>query len=237
MPRKITKYRVFPYFLTILILIFLFLNFNPILESHHDTYFNLIKIDKNTQTSDFKLNPESYICDTSLSQEKSFTFIAFVILAPHHFEKRHQIRSTWGNKILSSDFRLIFTIGLSEDEIINKKVKKEYENYRDIVQIDNFIDSYYNMTFKIMKSFKWISKYCSNAKYILRLNDDVIVNTFSLVEHFKSIPHKMNHIYGNAFYETSPIRIKDHKFFISEREYSKSKYDDYVDGQRKKTFS
>ena len=145
------------------------------------------------ENNEFKLNPKTLICEPFTG--KSILFITFVILAPHHFEKRDLIRQTWGNRTLSPDFKLIFTIGMSKDETVNRKIVNEFDLHKDILQIYNFIDSYFNMTTKIMKSLKWITKYCSNAKYILRINDDVVVNTHHLIDHFANKPHPGKQVY------------------------------------------
>ena len=176
----------------------------------------------------FKLDPKELICQPSLV--KSILFIAFVIIAPHHFEKRALIRATWGNRNISSDFRIIFIVGQSRDETVNVLIEREYKLNQDILQIENFIDSYHKMTLKIMKSLKWISEHCSNAKYILRLNDDVIVNTRHLIRHFKNLTFKSNQIFGNLFHGTRPEREKHLKFYVPKHVYQKSTYDDYVDG-------
>lgn len=34
-------------------------------------------------------------------------------------------------------------------------------------------------------AMKWISTYCKNAQFILKVDDDIIVNTFALVDHLK----------------------------------------------------
>ena len=36
-------------------------------------------------------------------------------------------------------------------------------------------------------AMKWLSQYCTNAKYILKVDDDIIVNTFTLLRHLKSL--------------------------------------------------
>ena len=176
----------------------------------------------------FKINPENTLCDPT--SNSSILFIVFVILAPDHLEKRDLIRSTWGNKSISPDFKLIFTIGMSKDEQINRRIEDEYYLHKDILQIDNFIDSYFNMTTKIMKSLKWISQYCSNAKYILRINDDVVVNTYHLIDHFKNLQYEKNQIFGYRIFGVGPVRFKDDKFYVSEQEYNRSIYDDYIEG-------
>ena len=119
---------------------------------------------------------------------------------------------------------------MSENETINKQIEEENKINRDILQINNFIDNYYNLTTKIMKSFKWISRYCSNAKYILRINDDVILNTHYFIDHFKRLPYRKNQMFGFAFYGARPARNQGHKFYVSPKDYPREVYDDYIDG-------
>ena len=66
------------------------------------------------------------------------------------------------------------------------KIKAESFIYGDIIQ-ENFIDGYYNLTLKTIMGFKWSSKYCSNAKFIMKLDDDVVVNTFDLLNYLNRI--------------------------------------------------
>ena len=36
-------------------------------------------------------------------------------------------------------------------------------------------------------AMKWLSQYCTNAKYILKVDDDIISNIFILLRHLKSL--------------------------------------------------
>jgi hypothetical protein len=179
--------------------------------------------DKNTE--DYFLNPEFSICGNSLNK---FTFITFVVIAPDRFQKRKLIRSTYGRK--NSNFRIVFTVGKSKNETVNKLIVEEFLIHKDVIQINNFFDSYSNLTVKIMKSFKWISKYCTNSKYILRINDDVVVNTNALVNYFESLNNTYNSMFGFAYYNARVFRNKDSKFYISELQYNKSTYCPYIEG-------
>ena len=81
-----------------------------------------------------------------------------------------------------------------------------------------------------MKSFKWISENCKNAQYILRINDDVMANTYGLVNHFKKIEYKKNQIYGNLLRGTHPIRDPGSKHYVTMEQFGKGVYDDYPEG-------
>jgi len=177
------------------------------------------------QNSEYYLNPKTLVCEPF---RQRILLIAFVILAPEHFEKRNAIRSTWGNKTLApNDFRLIFTVGQSKNSTVNEKIVEEFKIHKDILQINNFTDSYFNMTTKIMKSFKWITQYCYSAQYVLRINDDVMVNTFSLIHYLKNITYRKNQLYGRLLRKTVPIRSIYHKHFVSVKQFPDSHYPDY----------
>jgi len=178
------------------------------------------------RTAEFYLNPKEFICQNKNKQ----LFMVFVVIAPEHFDKRKIIRSTWGNNSLApDDFRLIFSLGFSSNLTVNNLIVEEFKIHKDILQINNFTDSYYNMTTKIMKTFKWISKYCINAQYILRINDDVMVNTFSIINYFKNITYKKNQLFGHLLSKTVPIRFQ-HKHFVSKEQFPRDYYPDYPEG-------
>lgn len=83
---------------------------------------------------------------------------------PSSFELRQTIRNTYGsvskdklNKVgkwqIKETIRLIFLLGQSVERFINEKIREENELYRDIVQFD-FMDSYYNLTLKVLHGFR-----------------------------------------------------------------------------------
>jgi hypothetical protein len=40
-------------------------------------------------------------------------------------------------------------------------------------------------------ALKWINDYCKNAKFILKTDDDIIVNTFALINHLKLLNNRI----------------------------------------------
>jgi hypothetical protein len=113
----------------------------------------------------------------------------------------------------------MFVMGLSENQTINEQVVEEFNTYHDILQIE-ILDSYYVATIKIFNTFKWITDYCSNTKYILKVNDDVLVNTPNLINEFKNvIPYKQNHMFGQYLGPAGPDRNPASKWYVPESEY------------------
>ena len=81
---------------------------------------------------------------------------------------------------------------------------------------------------------KWIATYCSNAQFILKVDDDIIVNTFFLLRHLKSlvahngIEKKSIMCYINN--KMKVIRSKRSKWYVSKQEYTDDIYHKYCSG-------
>ena len=49
------------------------------------------------------------------------------------------------------------------------------------------MDTYRNLTLKTIMGMKWASNYCSGAKFILKIDDDMTPNPFKLVRYLEEI--------------------------------------------------
>lgn len=128
------------------------------------------------------LNPGNSVCNQS--SNSSIYILVYVHSGPTNYQRRMVIRETWSTRTLFPDLRVVFMIGKSMDKTVMKAIEYENELYRDIVQED-FIDAYKNLTYKGIMALKWISIYCPQTKYVLKVDDDVVVNTFTLMNHLK----------------------------------------------------
>lgn len=193
----------------------------------------LILVTNETKSKEFKkipfveysINPGRALCQNNNKSKNELLFISFVIIAPHFFEKRNQIRNTWANKQFYNDLRNMFVIGLSKNETVNALIREEFDIHQDLLQIENLTDSYHVINIKIMKSFKWISTYCSNAKYILRICDDVIVNTPKLINDFRHdsfYKYKENKMFGMTLSGIGPDHNPSSKWYVSVLEFNKT---------------
>jgi len=59
------------------------------------------------------------------------------------------------DKVLGTRTKVVFMLGATLSEEQQMLVNYESERYEDIIQAD-FIDSYYNNTYKIIYNFKWV---------------------------------------------------------------------------------
>jgi len=185
----------------------------------------------------FIVRPNASFCSS-----KNLLLISFVLIPPSNFTEREVIRSTWaasqqlvgGGKNNTGWFRVVFMLGLSLDKEINKAAHDESVKYGDIVQA-SFVDDYYNLTLKTIMGLRWIATYCPNAKFILKVDGDVLVNVKGLVnflnETYSNKTHRnTNTIMGHYYNQSRVYRNETHKWYLSEKEYPNEVFEPYCAG-------
>jgi beta-1,3-galactosyltransferase 1 len=107
-------------------------------------------------------------------------YVVYVYSAANHFTRRQVLRVTWLNQrfLNSRDMARVFLLGRPDGrnsgDVLND-IASENHVYGDIVQGD-FRDSYQNLSLKALMGLKWQSTYCSNAKLVIKVDDDVVVD-------------------------------------------------------------
>lgn len=178
----------------------------------------------------YLINPGESVCKNK--GDEVFLLI-YVHSSPKNLKNRMAIRETWSNHVSFPTTRTLFMMGKTEDENTKESIGFESETYNDIVQED-FIDTYRNLTYKALMAFKWIKEYCPKVKYILKTDDDVMVNTYALINHLRAMEHAnitltktiMCHTWVNARVE----RNKNSKWYVPKEELKNDKYKSYCAG-------
>ena len=60
--------------------------------------------------------------------------LAYVFISVKSFEKRSVIRQTWANKTLFKNLKVVFMLGLSNNQSLNKLVLTENQIHNDLIQ-------------------------------------------------------------------------------------------------------
>lgn len=115
------------------------------------------------------------------------------------------------------------------------KIQQESQLYGDIVT-GNFHDSYRNLTYKHLMGYLWVLNHCSQAKYVLKADDDAFIDIFQLFKFvlrtFGKDPEPA--LICNVFPEgTKPVRGSDSmgkKWAVTYEEYPYDKYPKYCGG-------
>jgi beta-1,3-galactosyltransferase 1 len=179
-------------------------------------------------------------------RDKCLVQTPFILIVVHskwsHKEQRDLIRQTWAG-ITSYRGHVIRTVFLlarpgDQSEIIKRTITQndillERQKFDDIIQGD-FIDDYRNLTRKHLMGYHWILSHCNRANFIVKVDDDTLVNTFRLVNYLTSTDNtllrKKDHIYCSAFVNQGPRRDKTDRWYVDKVEYPHDKYPTYCEG-------
>ena len=124
--------------------------------------------------------------------------------------------------------KIIFILGTGSQNYM-EFVAQEAGNFTDIAQC-GFLDSYRNLTWKHLMGLRWVKDFCIHAQYLLKIDDDVIVDTNSVSDSLQTAEIDLNGIYCSLAHGEGPIRDKNHKNHASKEEYAGTKYPDLCRG-------
>ncbi|XP_041379522.1 beta-1,3-galactosyltransferase 1-like [Gigantopelta aegis] len=165
-------------------------------------------------------------------ENSTIDLIVLVFTVHGHFKKREAIRETWlavsgGNK---GTIRHVFLLGHTNDENLSKKVEEENDVHHDIIK-ESFVDSYQNLTYKTIMGFKWVTNFCSKARFVMKTDDDMYVNLPHLVPVLvKEETTLQSSVSGTCAIVAEPIRDARSKWFASVRSYPHKHYPGFCSG-------
>ena len=111
--------------------------------------------------------------------------IILVYSAINNFKKRTSLRNTWADPRIvdKKRFSVVFLLGKTNEKSEQDLINLESEKYGDIVQGD-FLDVYHNLTHKGLFGFQWVMDYCQNAHLVLKVDDDVFLDIFKILDNY-----------------------------------------------------
>ena len=157
---------------------------------------------------------------------KDIYLVSFVHSAVKNSLRRTLIRST--REISVTTVKTIFILGTGSLEDM-ENVKQEAEALTDIAQF-GYLDSYRNMTLKHLMGLRWVKESCANAKYLLKTDDDVIINTNEILNRLQARPSMSNGIYGMVDRRSYVNRNRTSKWYTTKKEYPGIFYPDFCKG-------
>ena len=109
--------------------------------------------------------------------------VLLVHTAPKHATNRQRIRQSFSQRpsFLPFQVRTAFLLGQTPSKTLQAQLRQEHFTYRDLV-MGEFLDSYHNLTLKGVMGYHWVSQHCSNARVVLKIDDDIIVNMYKFLD-------------------------------------------------------
>ena len=193
---------------------------------------DLVKSDDTVNPHPFRfvLNNEK-MCGADLGRD--VFLLMYVHTSPENFWRRTNIRATWGDPkyYFPHKIRLIFIVGTPDNATkpgVLEVLAKESAIHRDIVQ-SSFADDYRNLTYKAISALKWVSTYCRNAKFVLKTDDDIVVNPFTLMAYLPVGASVQNTIVCRI-YERGIIFRKGYRKLVTMDEWPVNHYPPFCSG-------
>lgn len=152
---------------------------------------------------------------------KHIFYLVLVVTAPGNRWRRDAMRTTWARNDILKQYssRTVYLLGNPYNAGLQSQIYTEATRYKDIIQTD-FVDSYHNITLKVLSGIKWALTYCKNAKFIFRTNDDVFIDILVLMPFLEQkYSHARRSFIGKMLKKEIICRGKC-KFAVSEKDFS-----------------
>lgn len=169
-------------------------------------------------------------CKKHYFTRRKFLLI-IVKTSPDRVSYRNAIRETYGalNELKDFRFQTVFVLGISNIIMEQNLLLKESSLYGDML-IGDFIDHYYNNTYKFINSINLAQSFCNLKKvvpYLLLLDDDYFISPKNLIAEInRHTPYER--LYMGYRYISTPFRFYFNKFHISLKDYPFNAYPPYI---------
>ena len=134
-----------------------------------------------------------FLLNIETACSNSINVIICVHSNPKHRHLCDVIRKTWSKQTYWPNYHLktLFFVGTvprsgGNETDIQTLLAAESQLYNDIIQVD-FVDTYRNLTYKAVSVLYWVQRYCSNATFFFKVDDDVIMNAFSFQKNYMAL--------------------------------------------------
>lgn len=162
--------------------------------------------------------------------EGGYADLAIIVYsAANNFEARQAIRDTWGQFALERGAFFYFMLGATLEPHVQLRIEAEDKRHQDLLQ-GTFIDNYYNLTLKTLSMMHWVSKYCSKIRYVLKVDDDMMVNMQHVADFSEINPNFHRVIIGKLAKKWKPHRDPKNKWFVPFRAFNGTFYPNFVTG-------
>ena len=172
------------------------------------------------------------ICATTHPRDSNVEILILICTQHNRNEYRDTVRKTWMSAYNrnTGKIRFVFLLGFISDKVAQKAIEEENKKYGDIIQ-DDFVDSYKNLTYKTIMGIKWAVTRCTNARFIMKTDDDMYMNMKSLLNVLKAHENQLqNSLGGYCEKHATPFRNPKSKWYVSYETYPAKAYPEYCLG-------
>lgn len=171
----------------------------------------------------------SYPLDKSiiLYPQKNISFFELVIFIhcrPEEFYERFVYRKCY-NK--SNNFRVLYITSKSRSNDINRKLRSEAKEYKDILQF-NELSSYFNLSIQTVHMITWSVNL--KYKYLLKSDIDVYINIPNIIKWLKNYNSTTRYYAIGKISKTHVLRNKKYSHYVPKDVIKEDMYPPYLQG-------
>lgn len=181
---------------------------------------------KKTCTNCFNISFD-FLIENNVCPLEEYTLFYLIFTKYSNTAQRSAIRETWLSNVRKAQNQsYVFVMGKGPDD--DNIVVEENREYRDILLVD-FMDSYSHLTFKSIMAFKWVSRRCPQALFVMKVDDDVWINTEEMAEVLGKQGTDFT-LGGYCMFQNKPFRDKESKYYASYASYPQLVYPPFCSG-------
>lgn len=184
-----------------------------------------------TRPEEYLLMPSPLVC-----QRAKPYLVTLVTSAPANSKARQAIRDTWGGEVHVRGYRVmtLFMLGQASDPVLTKQLANEAREYADLVQ-GRFLDSYANLTLKTLSMLAWARRFCPEARFLAKVDDDVMFNPSALLQYINlnwgAEERELEELYlGRVHLRVEPDHNPTSKHYFSKDAFTGTVFPDYCSG-------
>ncbi|XP_049288340.1 beta-1,3-galactosyltransferase 5 [Anopheles funestus] len=139
-------------------------------------------------------------------------------------------------KLLSMGLLRVFSLAVippTEQFIRQVAIEAEQRLHGDLIQ-GNFVEAYRNLTYKHLMSLQWATQHCRGAKYLLKMDDDIVFDPFYIQNYLSDLnqgdEQQTQLLAGYVFRSKKVIRLQANKWYVSRDEFPAEVYPPYLSG-------
>nr|KAG5713553.1 hypothetical protein BaRGS_024601 [Batillaria attramentaria] len=167
--------------------------------------------------------------------------LCFIPSLPKKTISRATIRQTWGEAARGMDWpgkplrhrvALVFVFGTADYTAEEMEiVRNESRQYGDVLA-SNMIDSYANLTLKMLVAMQWAVTSCPEFQFLLKADEDTFVNLSLLMDLLTELMDggHTSFILGYNHLQHKPATSRQGRWNVSRRVYSLDDFPRYVYG-------
>lgn len=164
------------------------------------------------------------------TEEQQYVFIITSYYS--NVESRSSIRKAFRELDipLVKSIKRVFLLGRAPSDMTKQSsIINEHIRFKDILQ-GNFVESYKNLTYKHLMGLKFASFACSKVKYIVKMDDDIVLNLRRTVEFLEGTKLPKTLLAGFVMKQMPVIREHRSKWYVKPEEFGESVYPNFLSG-------